>query len=189
MRVYYDSNQRLYGNTEKILGNFQLVPIPLYINIRNTKNIHETAQHYYKGYPIDSFGPKGEEIEYMPADFPKGVREKLQTLVSNLIEKERINPDDIAILADTKNTISQIIPTGNLAGKQGATCERPEEDKIIIDTIRRFKGLESPVVILVVTPEVVLNEELLYVAISRARTHLFMIGEKLGLERIKNYRE
>ena len=188
MRVYYDSNQRLYGNTEKILGNFQLIPIPLSINIRNTKNIHETAQHYYKGYPIDSFGPKGEEIEYISADFPKGIREELQTLVSNLIKKERINPEDIAVLADTKNTISQIIPTGNLAGKQGVTCERPGEDKIIIDTIRRFKGLESPVVILVVTPEVALNEELLYVAISRARTHLFMIGEKLSLERIKNYR-
>ena len=41
-------------------------------------------------------------------------------------------------------------------------------------------------VILVVTPEVALNEELLYVAISRARTHLFMIGEKLIIDRIKN---
>jgi len=93
---------------------------------------------------------------------------------------------DIAVLTDSKNTISQIIPKGNLAGKQGVTCERPEEDKIIIDTIRRFKGLESPVVILVVTPEVALNEELLYVAISRARTHLFIIGEKLIIDRIKN---
>jgi hypothetical protein len=189
MRVYYDSNQRLYGNTEKILGNFQLIPIPLTLNIRNTKNIHETAQHYYNGEPIDSFGPKGEEIEYIPADFPNGVRRELHTLVSNLTKKERITPEDIAVLADTKNTISQIIPTGNLAGKQCVFCERPEVDKIIVDTIRRFKGLESPVVILIVTPDVVLNEELLYVAISRARTHLFMIGEKLSLDRIKNYHE
>ena len=188
MRVYYDSNQRLYGNTEKNLGNFQLIPIPLSINIRNTKNIHETAQHYYNGDQIESYGPKGEEIEYISADFPNGVRRELQTLVSNLIKKERINPEDIVVLADTKNTISEIIPTGNLAGKQGVTCERPAEDKIIIDTIRRFKGLESQIVILIVTSDVVLNEELLYVAISRARTQIFMIGEKLSLERIKNYK-
>jgi len=189
MRVYYDSNQRLYGNTEKTLQDFQLIPIPLSINIRNTKNIHETAQHYYTGDPIESFGPEGKEIEYIPADFPNDVRRELRTLVSNLITKERINPEDIAILADTKNTISQVIPTGNLAGRLCVSCEKPEEDKIIVDTIRRFKGLERPVVILLVTPDVVLSEELLYVAISRARTHLFLIGEKTSLERIRNYRE
>jgi hypothetical protein len=186
IRVYYDSNQRLYGNTEKILGDYHLITIPLSINIRNTQNIHETAQHYYSGDPIDSYGPKGSAIEYIPAGSPSNMRRELENLVSHLIKDERVGPGDIAVLAESKHIISEMIPTGKLAGIQGITCEIPEEDKIIVDTIRRFKGLESPVVILIITPEVVLNEELLYVAISRARTHLFMIGEKSSLERIKN---
>ena len=42
--------------------------------------------------------------------------------------------------------------------------------------MRRFKGLERPVVVIAATPDTVIDTELPYVALSRARTHLVIAG-------------
>ena len=62
-------------------------------------------------------------------------------------------------------------------------CENLEKDKIVLDTVRRFKGLDSPVVILRVTSDLLREDELLYVAISRARTKLYVISDESSLKK------
>ncbi|MFN9999582.1 MAG: ATP-binding domain-containing protein [bacterium] len=47
---------------------------------------------------------------------------------------------------------------------------------VIIDTVRRFKGLERTVVILVELAGIVNSQELLYVAMTRARLKLIIIS-------------
>jgi len=67
-------------------------------------------------------------------------------------------------------------------GPEGAPLPQPTSAwEIRLSTIHRFKGLESPVVILAeidsrVPPEVL--PELLYVGATRARTHLVVIGSR-----------
>lgn len=58
---------------------------------------------------------------------------------------------------------------------------------ILCDTIRRFKGLERPVIILVElgTNDADMPDRLLYVGGSRARQHLAVIGSLEVLSRIR----
>jgi hypothetical protein len=50
------------------------------------------------------------------------------------------------------------------------------DDAIWFDSIRRFKGLERPIIVLVELPEDdVQLDRLLYVGISRARQHVVLI--------------
>ena len=55
-----------------------------------------------------------------------------------------------------------------------------------MDSIRRFKGLERPVVVIAATSDTVINEELPYVALSRARTHLVIAGTEKVLNRMRS---
>ena len=56
---------------------------------------------------------------------------------------------------------------------------------ILCETIRRFKGLERPVVVLVeLDPADPRLDRLLYVGASRARQHLVVIGPAAVLERL-----
>ena len=60
-------------------------------------------------------------------------------------------------------------------------------DVILCDTIRRFKGLERPVIVLV---ELTADDpgrlgRLLYVGASRARQHLVVIGSPVVLEALR----
>lgn len=182
IRVFFDSNQQVYGNTEKTLSEYKLVPILLSYNIRNTRTIHEMTQRYYRGYPVESIGPPGKKIDLFSLESLKILRRELENIISRLIIQERVNPADITVLMASSNLVHQICPDGFLAGKECALCDAPrEKERIILDTVRRFKGLESPIVILVVTSDIINNVELLYVALSRARTHLIIMGEKENL--------
>jgi ATP-dependent exoDNAse (exonuclease V) alpha subunit len=58
---------------------------------------------------------------------------------------------------------------------------------ILFDTIRRFKGLERPVIVLVELggAEAKMLDRLLYVGASRARQHLVVIGTSEVLDRLR----
>lgn len=70
-----------------------------------------------------------------------------------------------------------------------AASDVPElpSDVILCDTIRRFKGLERPVIILVeLSPkDTKMLDKLLYVGGSRARQHLVVIGPAEVLARLQ----
>ena len=57
---------------------------------------------------------------------------------------------------------------------------RKNENSVIVETVGRFKGLESPVVILLTDRMLSKNQELSYVAVSRAQTRLFVLGVTKG---------
>jgi len=58
---------------------------------------------------------------------------------------------------------------------------------ILCDTIRRFKGLERPVIILVElsTNDLKMLDRLLYVGGSRARQHLVVIGQAQAVDLLR----
>ena len=55
--------------------------------------------------------------------------------------------------------------------------------------MRRFKGLESPILFLIITSDIVTDNEIIYVALSRARSRLILIGDQKNLDWIKNFRK
>jgi len=105
-----------------------------------------------------------------------------RALVNRYITRERIRPGDIAILLGNDTFIEKAGWRRVIAGYPVTACNSPGENAVVVDTIRRFKGLESKVVMLVLTRDLVSSTELLYVATSRARTHLIIIGTDRNID-------
>lgn len=79
---------------------------------------------------------------------------------------------DIAILCPDESLIKQISSNGKLG--QYALCDASERhiNHVVLDTIRRFKGLESPCVLLVLDAKSAEQNMLLYTGVSRAQSVL-----------------
>lgn len=184
LRVFYDSNQRVYGNMVKLPVDIQLIPIRLTVNLRNTRRIHEVTQNYYEGHPIESLGPEGITVEWLKCKTAESVISEVGGIVCRLVLNERISVRDIAILTASETLIEKAGWSRSIAGYPSTSCNRTQNNAITVDTIRRFKGLESKVVILVVTKDLVSNTELLYVATSRARDLLIITGVDREIENI-----
>lgn len=177
VRVFHDSNQRIYGERTFIPASLKPVSIRLTRNLRNTRRIHTIVQQHYSGIPTEAIGPEGVPTEWIVAGDLEGMRRIIGERTRDLIEQERIGPDNIAVLVADRRFIPAIALVGRVGGHRVKQCDRePDDQSVTVDSVRRFKGLESPVVILALTPEFSANEELLYVAISRARTHLIVVG-------------
>ena len=48
--------------------------------------------------------------------------------------------------------------------------------KVLVETAKRFKGLESKIIFLWIIDEEAISDKLLYISISRARFRLWVIG-------------
>lgn len=173
--AFYDTNQKLYGAIGNQLANFAMAPIRLSRNLRNTQAIHETASKHYKGPAITADGPAGVSIEVLPVPID-GVAEAVINTLKRLVQHEAVKPCDIAVLAADPTLVDGLKEQSTRVQREGITCE----------TIINFKGLERPVVIVVATRALADEAELAYVALSRARTHLVLVGEPVILDWLSN---
>ncbi len=185
LRVFYDNNQRVYASAIKIPEDVALIPIRLTLNLRNTRRIHEIVRLHYTGHEIEAIGPEGVEVRWVKADTQQGLRRRVADYVARLTGVERVPERDIAVLVSTEKAADDLAPGKRLGDFQIARCDEQTEGRIVVDSIRRFKGLERPVVVIAATPDIVVDRELPYVALSRARTHLTIIGAEKVLERMR----
>lgn len=184
-RIFYDNNQRVYASAIKLPEDVDLVPIRLTLNLRNTRRIHELVRQHYAGHEIEAVGPEGIEVHWITVNSADDLGRKVSDCVARLESLERVLPDDIAVLVATEAAIDPIAPGNRLGAFRTARCDEHSEGRIVVDSIRRFKGLERPVVVIAATPDTVIDTELPYVALSRARTHLVIAGSDKVLERMR----
>ncbi|ARP64271.1 hypothetical protein A9K65_013425 [Mesorhizobium sp. WSM1497] len=164
LHAFYDTNQSVYGDLTGELAAFAIVPIRLTRNLRNTKAIHTAASRFYRGNPITADGPQGYAVAWKtctPATMDKQVVDTVRELT---IEGE-VAPENIVVLAMSEKVI--LLLQQRLAAFEGVT----------ITHVRDFKGLERQAVVLVATREIADERELAYVALSRPRAHLTVVGE------------
>ena len=176
LRIFFDSNQRVYGSAVEVIRDLQLAPLHLSWNLRNTREVHRAVYRYYTGREVACNGPEGEPPESVVVGADSSPRGALGELVSRLINREALDPEEIAILAPDQDWVSNLAPARSIAGfpTQDAVQQRP--GYLTLDTIRRFKGLESCVVIIIVDEKLAGAEELCYVALSRGRTRVYLLG-------------
>jgi hypothetical protein len=167
LHAYFDTNQQVYGPASmQQLGGLSMVPIRLTRNLRNTRTIHGAASRHYQGPLITADGPPGLSIALHPvAD--KDINAKIVSQVKILTTSEHVKPTDIVVLAPDEGDRDAL--RKNMPG-------------VLCCTIIEFKGLERPVVIVAATRAIADQAELAYVALSRARTHLIVIGESVILD-------
>lgn len=163
LHAYFDTNQSVYGDLTGELATFDIIPIRLTRNLRNTKAIHASAAKFYQGHEITADGPQGFEVTWEPCT-PQTLDRTVVDAVRRLTGEGEVSPENIAVLAVSDKVI--VLLQQRLAAFEG----------IVIAHVRDFKGLERQAVVLVATREIADERELAYVALSRPRVHLTVIG-------------
>ena len=179
--VFYDDNQNIYARA----GTFPIrdEPFSLTTNCRNTAPIHVAAYRHYKGVPVSPPNNKGDELHFEESGNRDPQAAKINALIVDLVVKQGVSPGDITVLiADALHkaeyyTALRRLPLPRLASWIEEGVRSPKT--VLIDTIQRFKGLESPIVILwgLDTIDLPRNQELLYVGMSRAKSLLVIVGK------------
>ncbi|MDF1525223.1 MAG: hypothetical protein RRA15_12990 [bacterium] len=99
-------------------------------------------------------GPEGREPKLVKADSDEAVVREVSRILKTLVGEEKVHPEDIAVLTGRSREKS-VLGKDDVIGAYSVCCGRTaERGKVVFDSIRRFKGLERPVVILVELEEV-----------------------------------
>jgi hypothetical protein len=175
--IFYDDNQRIYSHNMALPINDP--PFLLNVNCRNTDRIHGQVLPYYLGTPPPvSRGPQGLQPEFISLQ-AGGEKEALRKLLSRLVTEERLPTNNVVILTP-RGTKTSELKEGERLGPVTLTWERrPGPGVVQVSSIYSFKGLESPIVILAELSklEAAQQDYLLYVATSRPRSHLVVLGD------------
>lgn len=171
--LFMDDNQQVYETQVEVPREFQ--PFELTVNCRNTQAIHQEVMKLYEGEIAPEVrGPAGRPVDMYHSDDPATT---VASVIARLCGEEEVPPQDIVLLSSHGFAKSKVAQT--LRGEWRPTEERGKLGKhIYCSSIRAFKGLESPVVVLCELEGIddMTRYQQLYVAISRARNHCVIVA-------------
>ncbi len=191
MYVFHDPAQALYR--DDVVERLGLTPRDLVWNCRNPQAIHEAVARLADGgLSADALRPGGRAPEVIEVSTPAETLEALRTLLFRLRHDEKVAARDIVVLSgvglDHSNVWrqrrfgsetlwnGQVDDDGRPNGLAAELVAPQPAGTILCDSIRRFKGLERPVVILTeLRPDDARLERLLYVGMSRTLQHLALV--------------
>jgi superfamily I DNA/RNA helicase len=197
--VFHDPGQALIR--ADVVAGLGLERHELFENHRNPESIAALAGRFYRGgEEVSALRETGRRHTVITAEPGDETLEALRRTLHRLIEDERVPPWKIAVLSGVSATASEAWRRrrfGNAvfcnsalrddgSSKGLAPEDVPEEpDEVLFETIRRFKGMEREVVVLVELPtEGDRLDELLYVGLTRATTELVMIAPPVLARRL-----
>lgn len=183
--VFYDDNQRLYRTMGSFAGAFPQAPFRLTRNLRNTRQIFRTASPFYGSGSTRAAGPEGRSVEFVEVPTQSDPPRIVSRLLERLVREDHLRPEDIAVLSGASADTSSIMGCGRLGSARPCRVSEVTSGCVVVDTVRRFKGLERSVVLLVELESTIDDLELLYVGITRARSHLIVIGQASQLDVIR----
>ena len=199
--VFHDPAQAIYR--EDVVGQLGLQEFPLGENCRNPLPIHRMVERFADAeLATVPLREDGREPELIAAEDERSMLDALRRTLHQLRVDEDVPPWKIAVLTGKRLTESAVWrqrrfgnealdnPSVDDAGVHlGLTAaDTPDlpSDAILCDSIRRFKGLEREVVILVeLDPDHPKLDQLLYVGASRAQQHLVVIAPDAVLGRLR----
>ena len=191
MYVFHDPAQALYR--DDVVEQLGLTPRDLIWNCRNPQSIHDAVARLAEGgLSADALRAGGRPPEIVEVTTPAETLEAIRKVLHRLRNDERVRPWEITVLTGVsleKSVVwrrrtfgnevlwnGQVDDAGRPNGLPADQVEAQPDDAILCDSIRRFKGLERPVVILT---ELRADDErlrrLLYVGMSRTLQHLVLI--------------
>ena len=180
--VFHDTHQTLYRGGGTLPDS--IVEFPLEENVRNTRSICDVLARHYKGdVKIWPRGPEGRTVEtheyHTQVELAKVLGKKLR----DLVELEKFCNCELVVLTPRQLKTSCLpelkLPSGyRLVPYQ----PKPRSRDVLYASVDQFKGLERKVVIVVeldkeLPSEPELRTALCYVAFSRPRHHLVLLGD------------
>ena len=177
LRVFADSNQQVYGALEAPPADLELVPIRLSQNLRNTRTIHAAAAEHYSGFPITAIGPEGTSVEWLKVENDHQLPRVMVQKLKELVNKQEWSPRGTALLLPNSELVEECRMLVGRTNLDVTDADEMSEDAVVIDTVRRFKGLERPVVLIAFRAQDRGTSEFAYVGLSRASSHLVVAGD------------
>lgn len=202
--VFHDPAQSLYR--PDVVERLGLARLELFEDHRNPPAVSRLASRFRDDEAdIEVYREEGLPAEIIAAEQGAATLEALRVTLHRLIVEERVPEFRIAVLSGASGYKSEVWRKrrfGNVtlwneaidaAGRsKGLPPEEvPDEpgDVVLFETIRRFKGLEREVIVLCELPEGAGRlDELLYVGLTRATTHLVVIAPPSLAERLRSPR-
>lgn len=181
---FWDDNQQVMKRAVNLTFDKDAFPIVLSTNHRNTAKIFETVKkHFHKEIELNHKGVEGRNVEVLEPYKHKNTTVlfvRLREILTRLIEVEKLSPKDIVILT-FKSTKKSHLSDFKCDYPVSIFSDDTIENSIRVETVRRFKGMESKVVIVIeMDDESSMNNEMLfedmcYVSFSRAVHHLIIL--------------
>lgn len=183
--VFYDDNQRVYQRDDAWRADLPTFRFHLARNLRNTKTIHAASRPWYISSRLSRpSGPDGQPVVWRSVAQHQTAESALSSVLSELTKQLDIDPKDIAVLTPRPRDNHPLVREETLCGFEVVAAGRRAKQGLVFDSIRRFKGMERKVVVLI-EPEAVTDPEIAYVGLTRASLLLYVIGSQRHLDRIK----
>ena len=187
--VNYDPNQRVQpaSNTPHKVQHHLKGEHELKVVLRNTKPIFD----FFKNYCQDSESFKAaksrapHKVEYVKIREDEQICD-VATYLRELIAENASQAKDIAVLTKDELSSKQLCMRLRLCSIDSQPCNSyPRKQAVVVDSIRRFKGLESKTVILVFLGKDVPEDNILYTGGSRGCVQLIVMAIKVIVDKIE----
>ena len=202
--VMFDMNQYLYFAKEQAYSRFEYLRNSQVLNkvFRNTRNVFEQSKKYFSDDSPITLGHAvcGLQIQWDASLVSRNVNDQSgASFIVQWIRKlqnHNVNPEDICILVETQEkqiSLSHAIESIGVKSQTGDHLVEESFNCVVLESIRRFKGMESKVVILYNPPYKAdhcqfsnCTKELLYTAVSRCTCLLVVITTEEGCQTLQS---
>jgi len=202
--IFFDRSQGIFGagGSEKGFVPEEVLPFappyfPLVYNYRTTREIASFARSFRTGSQIiqSHCGRLGYIPELVLYDDAQDCRGKLGRLFRKLFREEDVSTSDVTLLsARNPKTVESVLKPTDIIARYGLRLLSADQaqssksgkasNRVDLATISGFKGLETPIVILLNISEYNLPldnpimSSLVYVACTRAKHMLYIMVQK-----------
>jgi hypothetical protein len=184
--VFQDETQAIYRDgtpwPEAKMSTFVLTE-----NRRNTRAIHTVLGNLAGETRTRATGLPGAPPEFILAREPREQARALSRALHRLIREQGVPPGAIAVLTSSRRAAPELMEDGRIGAFEVTTEHAAAADRVLLESVTRFKGLERDVIVLVRLDPVSYCDyaSLLYVGASRARVMLVVIGDEEVLRRFR----
>lgn len=169
--VFYDPYQQLYSSDSLMNDDYLKLSVPYVLkrNMRNTDEISAASLNIINlPHTKDYFnGIRGKELKVVFVQEVSDYNNLVSSEIHGLLFRENLDEQDITVLT--------------LSGIVGSKITNDDTKGAIFTTVRKYKGLENEVIVIVdadlsnlIDP---VKQRSLYTAISRAKTHVVLFFE------------
>lgn len=188
--LLWDDHQVLYREHAELPDGY--LQVDLDQNLRNTRDIHRLARVFRTAGVWATPHPDGPAVALDLIDDSNTLVAEVDRVVAEARCDAHVTQGNIAVLiaSGVDGMREQFRERQTLGGApvvRDASDWAPDGDRVLIDSVRRFRGLEAEVVVLVGV-EALLEEplpwldDILYVALTRARAWVSVVGTGAELD-------